>query len=123
MHFQSYQILNSNKKTLSFSRNICYNAQVKFNRILTNISNPEERAKEELWGWNPKASAPAGTFKGSVKSLKNKQRPTVVRRRSQEKVIAAGNKIAAVRRQAGRRSIARRIIRMACFGNKETLFG
>ena len=90
MHFQSYQILNSNKKTLSFSRNICYNAQVKFNRILTNISNPEERAKEELWGWNPKASAPAGTFKGSVKSLKNKQRLTVVRRRSQKKSHCCG---------------------------------
>ena len=72
MHFQSYQILNSNKKTLSFSRNICYNAQVKFNRILTNISNPEERAKEELWGWNPKASALAGIRRTNVKSLMSK---------------------------------------------------
>ena len=89
MHFQSYQILNSNKKTLSFSRNICYNAQVKFNRILTNISNPEERAKEELWGWNPKASAPAGTFSESVKSG-YPQRLTVVRRRSQKKSHCCG---------------------------------
>ena len=72
MHFRSYQILNSNKKTLSFSRNICYNAQVKFNRILTNISNPEERAKEELWGWNPKASALAGIRRTNVKSLMSK---------------------------------------------------
>ena len=92
--------------------------KVQFNRILTSGSNPEERAQKEPWGWKPKASAPAGTFLGSVKSLKNKQRPTVVRRRSQEKAIAAGNKIAAVRRQAGRRSIARRIIRMACIANK-----
>ena len=92
--------------------------KVQFNKKLTSESNPEERAQKEPWGWKPKASAPAGTFSESVKSLKNKQRPTVVRRRSQEKVIAAGNKIAAVRRQAGRRSIARRIIRMACIANK-----
>ena len=73
--------------------------KVQFNRILTSESNPEERAQKEPWGWKPKASAPAGTFKGSVKSG-YPQRPTVVLRRSQEKVIAAGNKIAAVRRQA-----------------------
>ena len=44
--------------------------KVQFNKKLTSESNPEERAKKELWGWKPKASAPAGTFKGRVKSLK-----------------------------------------------------
>ena len=44
--------------------------KVQFNKKLTKKSNPEERAQKELWGWKPKASAPAGTFKGSVKSLK-----------------------------------------------------
>ena len=110
------------QKALLISRNICYNSKEQFNKKLTSESNPEERAQEELWGWKPKASAPAGTFKGSVKSG-YPQRPTVVRRRSQEKVIAAGNKIAAVRRQAGRRSIARRIIRMACFEIKKRCSG
>ena len=107
----------TDSKALFFSRNMCYTFKVQFNKKLTSESNPEERAQKELWGWKPKASAPAGTFKGSVKSG-YPQRLTVVRRRSQEKVIAAGNKIAAVRRQAGRRSIARRIIRMACIANK-----
>ena len=67
-----YQILNSNKKTLSFNRNICYNAQVKFNKILTKKSNPEERAQKELWGWKPKASALTGIRIANVKSLMSK---------------------------------------------------
>ena len=48
--------------------------KVQFNRILTIESNPEERAQKEPWGWKPKASAPAGTFQGSVKSVKRKGR-------------------------------------------------
>ena len=63
--------------------------KVQFNKKLTSESNPEERAKKELWGWKPKASASAGTFKGSIKSG-YPQRPTVVRRRSQEKSHCCG---------------------------------
>ena len=63
--------------------------KVQFNKKLTSESNPEERAQKELWGWKPKASAPAGTFSESVKSG-YPQRLTVVRRRSQKKSHCCG---------------------------------